>query len=249
MIDHPLIYCNGDSYSDKNYHKTLNEKTYAHVVGSHLGGYVINNAITGSCNRRIIRSSCHDLIQQRELNPEQKIFALLGLSFELRSELWHENTINNIESESNFQTNVFTKKNNWRDMLLTGKDINKTGKEFLDKYNQGYAYYYSPYAERINLMCDLVMFQSLMQQLDIKFLVFQSPKSEKLEQEYLLDFFKSRLHKENFIDFETFGFVYWCFEQKFTPLDMLDRPEIAHYGADAHRAFAEQILLPRIEKL
>lgn len=26
----PLIYCNGDSYSDENYHESLIGKTYAH---------------------------------------------------------------------------------------------------------------------------------------------------------------------------------------------------------------------------
>lgn len=249
MNEHPLIYCNGDSYSDEKYHKTLKEKTYAHFVGSYFKGFVINSAITGSCNRRIIRTSCHDLIQQRQLNPEQKIFALIGLTFELRSELWHEDRKFNLAAESNFQTNIFTKKNNWRDILSSGKEIDKTGKKFLDKYNQGYAYYYSPYAERINLMCDLVMFQALMQELDIKFLVFQSPKAEKLESEYLLDFFKSKLNEKNFFNFETFGFIDWCYEQQFIPLDMHDQPQIAHYGPDAHKAFAEQIIIPHLATL
>ena len=248
-MDHPLIYCNGDSYSNENYHQLLKAKTYAHVVGSHLQGFVINKAIVGSCNRRIIRRSCHDLIQQRQLNPEQEIFALIGLSFEIRSELWREDATGSSGAESNFKTNVFTKKQNWRDMLLSGKEINNTGNKFLDKYNQGHAYFYSPYAERIKLLCDLVMFQTLMQQLDIKFLVFQAPKAEKLEPEYLLDFFKSQLNPKNFFDFETFGFVDWCYEQKFTPLDFEDRPQIAHYGPDAHRAFAEQIILPHLRTL
>jgi hypothetical protein len=211
---------------------------------------VINNAISGSCNRRIIRTSVHDLIHQRQLNPEQPIIALIGLSFELRSELWREDATSKSESESNFQTNVFTKKTNWKSFLLDNESLpDNSDKNFLDKYNQGRAYYYSPYAERINLMCDLTMFQSLMQQLDIKFLVFQSPKAEKLENEYLLDFFKSKLDKKNFFDFETFGFVDWCYEQKFTPVDMFERPCIAHYGPDAHKAFAEQILIPRLKKL
>ena len=88
----------------------------------------------------------------------------------------------------------------------------------------------------------------LKQQLNIEFLVFQSPMAEKLESEYLVDFFKSNLNSKNFLDFEIFGFVNWCHQQDFTPLDNLDRPEIGHYGADAHRAFAEQILIPHLEK-
>ena len=106
MTDFPLIYCNGDSYSDENYHPTLNGKTYAHVLGEHYNGFVINNAIRGSCNRRIIRSSVYDLIQQRELNPEQKIFAVIGLSFELRGEVWNDKAVPTHARESNFQTHI-----------------------------------------------------------------------------------------------------------------------------------------------
>jgi hypothetical protein len=252
-VDHPLIYCNGDSYSDENFHPTLKNQTYAHVVGQYLQGFVINNAISGSCNRRIIRTSVHDLVNERKLNPDQQIIALIGLSFELRSELWNENKKTVAPAESNFENFHFTKELNWQDMLLKGMDIvlnkHRPDQDFFDKVSQGRAYYYSPYAERTNLLCDLLMFQSLMQQLNIKFLIFQSPMAEKLKSEYLIDFFKSTLNSKNFLDFETFGFINWCNHQGFEPLDFKDRPEIGHYGIDAHRAFAEQILIPHLEKL
>jgi hypothetical protein len=251
-IDHLLIYCNGDSYSADTYHPTLRNRTYSHVLGEHFNGFVINNAISGSCNRRIIRTAVHDLMNERKLNPEQHIIALIGLSFELRTEIWNEDKQEHSPAESNFEPFIFTKEVGWRDMLLAGKDIvakkNRSDQKFFDKYSQGRAYYYSPYAERANLLCDLLMFQSLMQQLNIEFLVFQSPMAEKLESEYLVDFFKSNLNSKNFLDFETFGFINWCHQQGFVPLDYKDRPEIGHYGADAHRAFAEQILIPHLEK-
>ncbi len=250
----PLIYCNGDSYSDENYHSSLIEQTYAHVVGRHFNGFVINRAISGSCNRRIVRTSCHDLIHQRQLNPGQQIIALLGLSFELRSEIWMEEHINLIPEESNFVTHVFARTLSWKDKLLkTGKleekvfISNQIDNKFLDKYSHGRAYFYSPYAERINLLCDLVMFQALMKTLDIKFLIFQSPVAEKLENEYLVDFFKQQLNPNSFIDLESFGFASWCATKKFKPLDLQECPEIAHYSADAHAAFAEQILIPRLQ--
>jgi hypothetical protein len=249
MNNHPLIYCNGDSYSDENYHISLTGKTYAHVVGEHLNGFVINNAIKGSCNRRIIRTSVHDLIQQRQHNPTQQIIALIGLTFELRSELWIEKATPTSAQESNFQTHTFADKNNWRDLLLAGEKIFNKENKFLDKYNQGRAYYYSPYAERANLLCDCVMFQALMKDLNIEFLMFQSPQAEKLEKEYLVDFFKSQMVVDHFIDFESFGFVDWCHQQGFVPLDYQDRPIIGHPTAEAHRAFAEQILIPNFSKL
>jgi hypothetical protein len=176
------------------------------------------------------------------------------LSFELRAELWNNDKVPRAVSESNFETHTFTGLLNWRELLLDNRDIGPVGKKtrsdqkFFDNYSQGRAYYYSPYAERINLLCDLMMFQALMQKLDIQFLVFQSPIAEKLEPEYLIDFFKSNLDNQNFFDFETFGFVDWCHQQGFEPLDYKDRTEIGHYGPDAHRAFAEQILIPHLKK-
>lgn len=249
-VDHPLIYCNGDSYSDENYHASLYNNTYAQVVGRHYNGFVINNAIKGSCNRRIIRTSVYDLIQQREANPHQTIIALISLSFELRGEIWNDDIHSSTERESNFLPHVFADFADWKDKLLKGLPIHdRKYNEFLDKYTQGRAYLYSPYAERINLMCDLIMFQALMKNINIKFLMFQGPLAERLEQEHVLDFFKHRLDPNNFFDFETFGFVNWCSENNFIPLDMHDRPTIAHYGPDAHKAFAERILIPAIEKL
>jgi len=255
-MDFPLIYCNGDSYSDENYHKSLVGKTYAHVVGDYCNGFTINNAISGSCNRRIIRTTVHDIIQQRKLNPTQPIIALLGLSFELRSELW----IDGIQShsrpeESNLRTHSFSGQLNWRDNLLDNVDIEsknqyELNEKFFKKYSEGRAFFFSPYQERINLLTDLIMLRALFEKLNVNFLIFQSPKAEKLESDYLLDFLKNEIANDNRItDLELFGFTDWCHKQNFTPLDMLDSPEIAHYGPDAHETFAKQFVIPKLKEL
>lgn len=123
-MNHPLIYCNGDSYSNENYHADLQGKVYANFVAEHCDGFVINKAINGSCNRRIIRTTVHDIILQRQLNPTQQIIALVGLSFELRSELWIDNLANNnFAEESNFRSHRFSEQTNWKENLLAGGDI------------------------------------------------------------------------------------------------------------------------------
>ena len=120
----------------------------------------------------------------------------------------------------------------------------------MKKFSEGRAFFYSPYQERINLLTDLIMLRAMFEQLDIDFLIFQSPRAEKLESDYLLDFFKDQIAGDKRImDFETFGFTDWCYEKKFTPIDMLDDPAIAHYGPDAHAAFAEQFLIPHLKSL
>jgi hypothetical protein len=256
MNNFPLIYCNGDSYSDENYHATYKNNVYPDFVAKSCDGFVLNKAIRGSCNRRIIRTTVHDMIHQRQLNPEQQIVALIGLSFELRSEVWADNITERLyPEESNFIKHHFTKQTNWRENLLNHVDIetpafNKFDQEFFKKYSDGRAYFFSPYAERINLYCDLIMLRTLLESLNIDFLIFQSPKAETLQSDYLLDFFKTQLKDDNrFFDLEKFGFVNWCHEKKFIPIDFLDRPEIGHYGIGAHEAFANKVLIPRLKEL
>jgi len=254
-IDFPLIYCNGDSYSDQNFSASLTNQTYVNHVANYTNGFAINQAISGSCNRRIIRTTLHDMIQQRSLNPTQKIIALIGLSYEIRGELWADYITASKPEESNFVTHTFSKQLNWRENLLSGQSMKtsnqfKFEKKFFNEYSRGRAYFYSPYAERINLLTDLIMLRSTLDFLKIDFLIFQSPKAEKLENDYLLDFFKTQISSDaRFFDFENFAFLDWCVEQKFVPLDFLDRPNIGHYGPDAHKAFAEQILISKLQEL
>ena len=254
-MEFPLIYCNGDSYSAERYRPSLNGKIYSNVVAEYCNGFVINSAITGSCNRRIIRTTLHDLILQRQQNPLQKIIALINLTFELRSELWVDDLVGLTPTESNFVTHIFSTQLDWREKLLGHRDIStpirhKLDKTFYEKFSQGRAFFFSPYAERINLLTDLIMLKSTMDLLDIDFLIFQGPAAEKLESDYLLDFFKQRIATDpRIFDLETFGFCNWSHQQRFVPLDFIDRPTIGHYGADAHRAFATKVLLPKLKEL
>ena len=254
-LDFPLIYCNGDSYSDQNYHSSLKNKTYANFVADACNGFVINSAISGSCNRRIIRTTVHDMIEHRKLNPSQPTIALIGLSFELRGELWVDNLIPKYPKESQFVAHQFSNQLLWRENLLNGDDIEtptrffKLDEKFYKSYSEGRAYFFSPYAERINLLCDLIMLKKLFESLKIDFLIFQSPKAEKLQSEYLLDFFKNELlNDDRFFDFEQFSFLDWALKKGYAPIDYLDRPEIGHCGPDAHHAFATEILIPTLKK-
>ena len=256
MTDFPLIYCNGDSYSDENTHSTLKNKVYANNVAQECEGFLINKSIMGSCNRRIIRSTVHDMIHQRQLNPTQKIIALIGLTFDLRSEIWIDNLEKNTNpEESNLRTHTFSGQPNWRDNLLGGEEIGTPNRYGLDNkfykhYSEGRAFFYSPYAERINLFCDLIMLRSFFESLNINFLIFSSIVSETLEQEYLLDFFKTQLEPDNrFLNLDTFGFCKWSQTQGYTSVDFERYGKAAHPGADAHKAFAHEILIPRLKEL
>jgi hypothetical protein len=236
----------------------MENKTYSHYLGKLLNGFVINNAISGSCNRRIIRSSIHDLLLERKQNPDQKIIALIQLSFETRDELW----IDDISSEendrpaaeSNFRTHQFSILSNWRELLLANKlprhSMNyNTNDKFLKKWSEGRAFFYNSYAERINLLTDILLFTTFLKSQNIDYLIFSGPSMETLQSEHLVDFFKLQLQDPNIFDFEKFGFCNWCNANGFESIDTTEPKGTGHYKQDAHLAFAEQVLLPKLKKL
>ena len=276
VLEFPLIYCNGDSYTTEWYHKSLRKSTYDYVVGDYFSGFVMNRAISGSCNRRIIRTSIADLMQQRELNKGQRIIALIGLSFELRSEFWNEDMLHDdsiyrhflkkdVDSsemqfssfESNFRSYQFATKVDWLEQLMAGKTIaskkvlsNTVSPKFFNMLTKSRAFFYSPYAERINLYCDLILFRALMKELDIEFLVFNAPPQEtKMSKEFLLDHFSKEIFSDKrFIGFEDdFNFCQHLKKHNFIPIDPDENPDLGHYGPDGHEFFAKDVLIPLLE--
>lgn len=247
MIDqHPLIYVNGCSYSDEKYNKVMLDNTYAHHYGRLVNGFVLSRARAGSCNRRIIRTTVHDIIEQRQLNPTQRIIALIQLTFEIRDELWFDDINQMLDPcESHFRTHQFSEVDNWRDRLLSDKPIS-TATGFLQDWSRGRAFYYNAYAERINLLMDVLLLKNLLKSLNIEYLIFQGPRAEVLEDEYLKDFFLTQLDDPNILNFETFGLCDWCNEQGFATLGKNEPRHIGHYGPDAHRVFAEKFLYNKL---
>lgn len=255
MLDFPFVYCNGDSYSDPDYRPDLNSQTYAHVIAERIGGFAMNKARSGSCNKRIMRVALHDLIQQKTLNPKQPIVALLGLTYELRDEIWIDNHRDfDHAEESNFFRFQVALDISWRQQLLNNifsrsnlitriADILGSHRSFLEKYQQGRAFFYSPYQERISLYMQLYFMIEWCKQHDINVLMFcAAPSFEPLEQEYLKDFFGSNLDKRHFLDFEKFSMCEWCRSQGFVPYENDRDIDNGHYGPDAHKAFGDFLI-------
>lgn len=243
-MTHPLIYVNGCSYSDESYANNLMyQSTYAHYYGKLVNGYVISRARAGSCNRRIIRTTAHDVIEQRRLNPTQQIIAMIQLTFEIRDELWIDEISQKMDPcESHFRTHQFSKMIDWRERLLTNKSISNE-QNFLKKWNEGRAFFYNSYAERINLLLDVLFLTKLFDSLNIEYLIFQGPIAEKLNEEYLKDFFLTEITNPRILNFESFGFCNWCDIHGFDPINQYEPRGIGHYKPDAHQAFAEEFLV------
>jgi hypothetical protein len=114
--------------------------------------------------------------------------------------------------------------------------------KFLKKWNEGRAFFYNSYAERINLLLDVLFLTKLFDSLGVEYLIFQGPVAEKLQDEYLKDFFLTELSNPRVLDFETFGFCNWCESRGFDPIEETEPRQIGHYKPDAHQSFAENFL-------
>ena len=250
-MDWPFVYCNGDSYSDQHYRHDLVGKTYAHFLAQRLHGFAMNKAKTGSCNQRILRVSLHDLIQQKQLNSEQPVVALLGLTYELRSELWIDSDRDfDQPEESHFFRHQIAFDIAWHRDLLDGifadKNLNQRlarrlgpGKKFLKSYQEGRAFFYSPYQERITELMQIYLMIEWCKQHDINLLIFSAaPPFDTLQTEYLKDFFLSTIESRHVLDLETFSMCHWCRSQGFRPYESDTNIDNGHYGPDAHEAFA-----------
>lgn len=51
------------------------------------------------------------------------------------------------------------------------------------------------------------------------------------------------------MDLENFGFCSWCAENGYMPYDQLRYKEIGHYKKDAHYAFADRVLMPKLKEI
>lgn len=258
-MNHPLIYGNGCSFSAEKFHPSLESKTYVNFVANECQGFAINKARRGSCNRRIIRTTAHDMIHQRQLNPDQQIIALIQLTGTIRSEIWVDEKKDNSATESNFVSIQFANNPDWKQRFLQGLGSQSVdwpvekynlSKKYWNKLTEALSYFHNDYAQCIDLYCDLIMLQNLLSSLKVDFLIFAGPPFPKFESEYLLDFFRNQLTQDQrYIDMESFAFCSWCANQGFIPLNSESNPYIGHYGPDAHEEFARQILIPRLKEL
>jgi len=79
-----ILYVNGDSYSapDEKF------KVYSEILGEKLSVPVVNDAMAGSSNDRIFRTTLEYI---SSLGDDEKPLVIIGFSFLTREETWVDN--------------------------------------------------------------------------------------------------------------------------------------------------------------
>ena len=153
-------------------------------------------SISGVASADIIFLPSSDILYPISLIAGNNSFALLqcGAMYPLPKDLANLNVISSLNKKfkyTNDKKNIinhiaeFYQKNCkgsfldaviYRESLPSAREVlfylEKLDKKFHDMYSQGRAYFFSTYAERINLYADLVMLKTMLESLGIDFLIF-----------------------------------------------------------------------------
>jgi len=257
-LDFPIIIGNGasqvsiDYYADTLNKKRTDIKLFPEIVAESLNGYCFNVAVPGICNREILRRTLYECIKQSENNPGQPIIVLIELTFDLRKEVWIQSLEkkgkNDYDSDfislqiaqslawwkTRFNRNILDPVTNF----IGNKKLTSMDKKYINQWQKTEQYFYSPYAENINLYMDLINFTGYMKSNNIKYLIFRGNPVESFEEDHLLDTFSSVLSTDpGVFDLQRFSFTQWCIDKNYKPIDYQDRPEIGHPSLDAHQEF------------
>jgi hypothetical protein len=258
-LDFPIVIGSGASQvSIEYYARKLNKqpheiKLFPEIVAESLAGYCINIATPGISNRKILRKTLYECIKQSENNPGQPIIVLVELTFDLRKDLWIESVekTEDDKNDSNFVSAQIARNINWWkerfnrnisdtviDIIEYTKSLTPMDKKYVNQWQKVEQYFYSSYAENINLNMDLINFTGYMKSNNIRYLIFRGNPVEKFEEEHLLDTFNAVLLADpGVFDLRHFSFTQWCLEKNYKPIDSEDRPEIGHPSLEAHRRF------------
>lgn len=215
-----ILYVNGDSYSAA----AKDFKVYSDILGEKLSVPVINDAMIGSSNDRIFRTTLEYIAS---LNGNEKPVIVIGFSFLTREETWTDNIDaykHRIKdySKSQFVSLDWLKKSDTTDEimhLIIDQNINK---------------------QTINFYTKLYMLTSLLKSLDIPYFMFSAANNvdyRNLNWGSLksLSMYQKICQDSNVLDFKTFNIPQWASENG------IKTTNTGHLLNNGHVKFAEYI--------
>jgi len=225
-----IVYSNSCSFGVKQEHPV-----YADIVADSLNASLINAGASGSCNRRIIRTSLRDLIDLKNQNVTE-IFCLLGLSFITRTELWQP-YIPAVSNDGNFHAVMADyKKFDWTQGLInTGvPDIHLSTPLPVQEYYKQWLLHMSKEAIITETIADLIMFKNFCTQNNINVLIWSNTQKWPAEPEVAV----GDIFLKNFVEYVTTDKHFinpWAFSFQQFSLDLGHRPKDEHlYGVSGH---------------
>jgi hypothetical protein len=236
-----IVYSNSCSFGQSNQGHDI----YPELIAQNYNATLINKGISGSCNRRIIRTSTRDLIELKKQSND-KILCLIGLTFISRTELWQPN-IPAKDNDGNFHSiTVDYKKHDWSSGLINTriKDIHLTAAAEVQSYYQQWLLHMSKEAIITELITDIILFKNFCQQQGIDVLIWSNAQIWPTQPEIAIDdiFLKSLVdtidHCQHIINPWKFCFLDYALTLGHRPRDEDIYGPSGHPGNAAHKDFA-----------
>jgi hypothetical protein len=242
-----ILYSNSCSFGAIQGHKV-----YGDFVAEHFDAKFINAGISGSCNRRIIRTSLRDLLALKELD---QCVALIGLTLIQRTELWQPEKPANANDGHFHSIRVDHESFDWSRGLIDTviPNISDHAETAVKDYYKNWLIHFNPESVLTDLFTDLLMFTAWARHNQVKYVIFFNmnvlPGSDQVG--YTSPFISSLVTEiqqdKNIIDPWTFSFGKHSLSQGFIPKDYTLYGIHGHPGPEAHQMFG-QYLIDHIEK-
>jgi hypothetical protein len=238
-----IVYSNSCSFGALQSHTI-----YPEVVAKAFSLNLVNKGTSGSCNRRIIRTSLRDL---NKLKSKDNVLLLLGLTFISRTEIWRPN-INPNQNDGHFHPiKVNNHQINWAASGLIDTIVSNihdyTDSEIKDYYRE-WLLHYNPEAEVTNLLTDLIMLTGWCKNNNIRYVIFSNvdclPGNDKVgyNSEFIQSLKETIDQDKNIIDPWTFSFGGYALAAGFEPKDKLIYGKHGHPGKQAHIMFGNYLV-------
>ena len=217
-----ILYANSDSYGICS-----TGKTYVDFIGEDIkADRIINNGLSGSCNRRIIRTTVRDLTS---LNDRHKdIVAIIGLAHTNRFEYW----------EDNFQQPNDGHFYSFQPKFPVSDSAKNLYRGWIETYNDD--------AANTNLFLDLILLTTFLKSHNIKYLIWQgcmTLKESDFDAPFIKNFYDHVKTDSKILDMFDFSFSKYCSTIKgYKPYDSARYGIYGHHAEPAHRDFASHLL-------
>jgi hypothetical protein len=239
-----IVYSNSCSFGEAG----QGHAVYSDLVAKNYNAACINNGLSSSCNRRIIRTAIRDLIKLKE---QDTVIALIGLTFISRTELWQP-WLPAADNDGHFYSvEIDHKTIDWSIKGLIDTivpDIHQLADRRVQDYYKQWLDHYHPESAVTDLLTDVIMFAGWCQSNNVKYCIFSnvdmlpsdavvgytSPFISTLKTQVLQD--------PNIINPWQFSFGTYALENGFRPKDYHLYKEHGHPGEDAHKFFSQYLI-------
>lgn len=221
-----IVYSNSCSYGVYS-----NGEVYGQFIADFYQADFINKGIPGSCNQRIIRNTCKDILKlQKSCHPED-ILVLVGITNTFRGEVWG--------SKCHYPD---TKDGNFFSFYSPESDIKES--LFTDYIKQWYTIYQHE-AAITNLLQQILMLSSFLKNQGVRYLIWSnSPDIEPIvwQNEFVNSFYDACLDDKNIIPLFEKNFVDYSLAQGHGAFDNIKNPRKGHPDFLAHKDWANHLI-------